>query len=511
MLILKKITSKIPLLHFTYLIDKVSHSKNEIWIIHQLNEYFSKNIPDKEKTETLKLLLNAVPKKILTTKDLKFLSSELTGFPAWIIERCEAETGNFIKALALLLHTSTDKLKLSISDWITDLSKTIPGNKNQIHKLIQKVSKCTLQEKIILLNLLTGTFKSPIPKLLTLKVIANQNQIPLEIAELRLYEMQSRAQIDYTKLKNAVKNENKKIPDSFPEIKLLDTKWGNKSMNPEAFAVYGKKEGIIAQLVKYDGSVYLWSVDGLILNKKFPEVIQHADLYSGNFKVMGQIIPQDHKTSIEALMGRMSKKNISKKDLAASPANFEIWQYIDHKINPEEFNRMTGFHSLEKINFKTWDDFYAIHKDCRRLGYTGLLIQKKDAKNQYLYKKASSFSTIAQLIYVVLDPMDKTGLKSLTFGLVNQNGDIVSIGSSEVYNKQVDIAEIIQFTRQNTIERFGPVRSVQPKLLFELYFEGISISNRRKSGLLLTNVVVNKKIIEKGVQSDTIEQLKKLL
>ena len=37
--------------------------------------------------------------------------------------------------------------------------------------------------------------------------------------------------------------------------------------------------------------------------------------------------------------------------------------------------------------------------------------------------------------------------------------------------------------RQNTLERFGPVRSVRPELVFELAFENIQLSSRHKSGI----------------------------
>jgi len=508
---LKKILKRITLRQFTHLIEKLSHPKNETWTIDQLNKFFGKNISDKEKTKTLKLLLNVSPKRIIGIKKLKSLSAELTGFPTWIIERSEAETGSFIRALALLLHNKSGHFELSISDWMADLSTTSPDNKDQLQALIQKISTCPLEEKTILLKLLTGTLKSPVSKLMIVKSIALHEQIPLEIAALRLYEMESGTQIDYAKLKNTVPKEIKKIPNSFPEIKSYEANLTDKPLDPETVSVYGKKEGIIAQLVKYDGNVYLWSADGLLLNDTFPEVIQYANSYFYDFKVMGQIIPNDHEISIEALIARMSKKNISKKDLEASPAHFEIWQYYGHNLNPQEFSKLTGFQSIEKINCETWDEFYFIHKDCRRLGYSGLLIQNKAHKHQYLYSKATAFSTFAYLIYVELDPLSKTGLKSLTFGLADKKGEIVSIANSDVYNEQIDVSEIIRFTKQNTIERFGPVRSVKPNLIFQLHFDGISTSKRRKSGLLLTNVVVQKKIKESHFKPGTLEELKKNL
>ncbi|HET7404320.1 MAG TPA: ATP-dependent DNA ligase, partial [Usitatibacter sp.] len=46
-----------------------------------------------------------------------------------------------------------------------------------------------------------------------------------------------------------------------------------------------------------------------------------------------------------------------------------------------------------------------------------------------------------------------------------------------------EIREVDAFIRRNTIERFGPVRTVKPELVFELGFEGIRRSSRHKSGI----------------------------
>ena len=48
-----------------------------------------------------------------------------------------------------------------------------------------------------------------------------------------------------------------------------------------------------------------------------------------------------------------------------------------------------------------------------------------------------------------------------------------------------EIVQVDRFVRQNTLEKFGPVRSVQPQLVFELGFEGIARSPRHKSGVAL--------------------------
>ena len=46
-----------------------------------------------------------------------------------------------------------------------------------------------------------------------------------------------------------------------------------------------------------------------------------------------------------------------------------------------------------------------------------------------------------------------------------------------------EITRVDRWIRQNTLERFGPVRAVTPQLVFEIAFEGIAASSRHKSGI----------------------------
>jgi DNA ligase-1 len=48
-----------------------------------------------------------------------------------------------------------------------------------------------------------------------------------------------------------------------------------------------------------------------------------------------------------------------------------------------------------------------------------------------------------------------------------------------------EILEVDRFVKSNTVDRFGPVRSVSPTLVFEIAFEGIQRSKRHKSGVAL--------------------------
>ena len=75
-----------------------------------------------------------------------------------------------------------------------------------------------------------------------------------------------------------------------------------------------------------------------------------------------------------------------------------------------------------------------------------------------------------------------------------------------------EMKEITTFVRNNTIETFGPVSSVNPKLVFELAFEGISNSTRHKSGIAVRFPRISRWRKDKNPEdADTLKHIKELL
>ena len=75
-----------------------------------------------------------------------------------------------------------------------------------------------------------------------------------------------------------------------------------------------------------------------------------------------------------------------------------------------------------------------------------------------------------------------------------------------------EIREVDRFVRQNTQEKFGPVRSVKPELVFELAFEGIQASSRHKSGLAVRFPRIARwRKDKRPADADTLENIRALL
>jgi DNA ligase-1 len=97
-----------------------------------------------------------------------------------------------------------------------------------------------------------------------------------------------------------------------------------------------------------------------------------------------------------------------------------------------------------------------------------------------------------------------------TFGLW-QDGQLVTFAKAYSGLTDAEMKEVDAFVKKNTLERFGPVRQVEPKLVFEIAFEGVSASTRHKSGVAVRFPrIVRWRRDKKAEEADSLEALKQM-
>jgi DNA ligase-1 len=126
--------------------------------------------------------------------------------------------------------------------------------------------------------------------------------------------------------------------------------------------------------------------------------------------------------------------------------------------------------------------------------------------------KVEPFSVDAVLIYAQPGHGKRSGLfTDYTFGV--WDGDkLVPFAKAYSGLTDAEIRQVDAFVRANTLEKFGPVRTVKPELVFELGFEGIQASTRHKSGIAVRFPrMLRWQTDKKPEDADTLEQVKALL
>jgi DNA ligase-1 len=94
-----------------------------------------------------------------------------------------------------------------------------------------------------------------------------------------------------------------------------------------------------------------------------------------------------------------------------------------------------------------------------------------------------------------------------TFGLWNGER-LVPVAKTDSGLSEEDMYEIELFAKEHTIDRFGPVRSLTPELVFTIAFDDVYSSSRHKSGVIVQNPRVVCRQHECAIQdADTLETI----
>ncbi len=503
---------------FAEFLDDISLVRDENARILCLKRYLKSEYQE-NKDDSLRLLLGYYPKKVIKSHELKLWASELTGYPKWLIDRSVNEVGNFIKGLALLLNSNqSEKINLSIGDWLLKISALVNGTEIEAKHFIKyHLCQATTSQRELILKLLSGTFKTPVSRKELVMVLSQLLNLDPSIVSLRLDACCDFGTITMTYLCKKLVHENLKIPSNFPKI-IAIAEPSKIAEEHKLWNTFGHCEGIEAQLIKYGSAVYLWTRESEIITQKFPEIISECKNVNADFVLYGKIVPKSNTQPLIGLKSRLDKKTPTKKELTNIKAVFVIWDILRYgNENPsdktrleEELVKLANIEFSKNIPFSSWDELETIHQKCRQNGFSGIILHNIGETGQYYFWKAKSYAIKAILMHVELDNLGISGIRAITFG-VFRNEEIVPIAKITPDPNLFKTKEIIEFIKENTIEKFGPVRTVKPLWVFELYFDSISLSSRRKSGVVLANPTIHRKIGENTNLADSLDLLKALL
>jgi DNA ligase-1 len=171
------------------------------------------------------------------------------------------------------------------------------------------------------------------------------------------------------------------------------------------------------------------------------------------------------------------------------------------------------------VNFKEWKELHDIRENSRAINSEGLMLKQKKSpyhtgrkKGDWWKWKVDPLTIDAVMIYAQKGSGRRSSkYTDYTFAVKKDDG-LVTVAKAYSGLTDKEITEISRWVNQNAIEKFGPVRTVKPELVFEIAFEGIALSNRHKSGVALRFPRIARWRKDKPVDDiDTIESVKQLI
>jgi DNA ligase-1 len=287
------------------------------------------------------------------------------------------------------------------------------------------------------------------------------------------------------------------------------------SITPELYLAEWKGDGIRVQTVAERGVRRLYSRTGDDISAAFPEVVAAMD-FDGT--IDGELligVPNDQTAVIgtfSELQQRLNRKTVTRSELLRYPAFIRTYDLlvegaadIRHAPLEERKRRLAGYmHNLDParfdlspvLEFADAAELEQMRSNPPNPVIEGLMLKRRDApyisgrpKGPWFKWKKDPNRVDAVLLYAQRGHGKRSGFYSdFTFG-VWRGEELVPVGKAYFGFTDVELKQLDKFVRDNTVERFGPVRSVRAEpgfgLVLEVAFEGLSRSSRHKSGVAM--------------------------
>ncbi|WP_339529051.1 ATP-dependent DNA ligase [Pseudomonas mucidolens] len=479
------------------------------------------------------------PRQLVPTRLLRDMATEASGIAPWLFEESYQSVGDLAETISLLLpespHTSDDGL----APWLEE--KLLPLRGLAPQELAERLPALWAQldqpSLMLCIKLITGSFRVGVSKLLVTRALAAMAGLDSKRVAQRL--------VGYTDLSNRPTAEGYRkliAPESSDEhaqrggqpypfflahalaqpAEQFDSLLGA----PQDWQVEWKWDGIRAQLVKREGRLWIWSRGEELVTERFPELHDLVHGLPDGTVIDGEIVvwkaqpgalleaAEPRVQPFAQLQQRIGRKTLSKKILEDAPVALLAYDLLEHQ--GEDWRNHTQAQRREQLEQvigacnqptliasalltgDSWQDLAEQREASRRLGVEGMMLKAREGlygvgrtKDMGVWWKwkVEPFSVDAVLIYAQRGHGRRASLYSdYTFAVWDGppgSGERTLVPFAKAYSGLTDeeMRKVDGIIRKTTVEKFGPVSSVTPSLVFELGFEGIALSKRHKSGI----------------------------
>lgn len=478
-------------------------------------------------------------KRLIGPRKLREWLAEATALPDWLVEETYQHVGDLAETISLLMEGDDQRQAVDgdLAEWIEQAIlglRRLEETEQRAHVLAHWRSlprpACFLYNK-----LLTGSLRVGVSRGLVERALASLGDLPRALIARRLIGEFEPTEAFFTALFDPEQREEREgqpypfflasplegEPDTLGDLREWLAEW--------------KWDGIRAQLIARPNGTWLWSRGEEPMNGRFPEVeAAAADL--PEVVLDGEILAWDTQVlPFSQMQRRIQRKTLGEKLLREVPVIFLAYDVLEYQ---QEDWRERPLHErrslLEKllakrddnairispaVNAADWPLLAEQRKESRERMVEGLMLKRLDSpyrsgrvRGDWWKWKIEPLTIDAVLLYAQPGHGRRANLYT-DYTLAVRDGEAY-VPIAKAYSGLTDqeIQKLDHWIRRNTVEKFGPVRSLKPEQVLEIAFEGIQPSPRHKSGIALRFPRIARWRHDKPVaEADTLEQVKELL
>lgn len=528
---------------FTELYTELEQTNKTNEKVEALKFYFEK-ADARDAAWALYFLSGRKPRQIVPSKKLREWAIEISEIPEWLFVESRDTVGDGAETIALLLPNNAEidetPLHLLVENRLLPLrgaDETV-----QFKEVLSSWRSMNYSQRLVYNKLITGSFRVGVSQLLVTRALSQINEVPTDIIAHRLMGDWQPTEEFYEKVVSPEMDADEKpIARPFPfhlahQIDFPLEKLGAIS----EWQAEWKWDGIRVQIIKREDKVFLWSRGEDLITERFPEIAEAAAELPNGTVLDGEILPwrEENVLPFTELQRRIGRKNISAKMLAEVPVIVQIYDVLEfagEDIRAEEFGKRrkilekvarsfaaeTGkiFRLTEVVKAESWEDLTVKREDSRSRKVEGLMLKQLNSpyrvgrhRGDWWKWKIDPLTIDAVLLYAQKGTGKRANLFTDYTFAVWRDGELVPFAKAYSGLTDKEIRKVDKFVRENTKETFGPVRSVAPKLVFELAFEAIQKSSRHKSGVAVRFPRILRWRDDKTVEeADKLEAIHRLL
>ena len=536
--------------------------------------YFS-SAPAADAAWAVYFLIGRRLKRLVAGRAIGQWTVAATGLSEWLLSECYAVVGDGAETATLMLDQlpAAAAEPLSLADWVENRILPLRDLEaaDQQRRVIAWVRELDRWERFTFLKMVTGELRLGVSQTLVVRALAGVAALPATTIAARLMgEWTPTAEWYMRLVAPEVTDDDLSRPFPFCLASPLEGTVTSISLQEllgprEDWQVEWKWDGIRAQIVKRAGHSHLWSRGEELITLRFPEVVAAAQALADGTVLDGEILAfrGDRPLPFSSLQQRIGReRNVSRtaRDVPVVFMAYDVLEYAGADVRSEPLSRrrellqsivtlaqtsapqspapqradlLLPFEEGEDaaptrndavrvspvIDAATWDDLAKVRDGSRELGVEGLMIKRRASpytvgrrRGDWWKWKIDPYTIDAVLIYAQPGSGKRASLLSdYTFG-VWHNGELVPIAKAYSGLTNEEIGEVDRWIRRHTVERFGPVRHVEPVHVFELGFEAIARSSRHRSGVAVRFPRMLRWRKDKTAsEADTLEALSALL
>jgi DNA ligase-1 len=494
--------------------------------------------PDADAAWAVFFLAGGRPRQVVPTALVRRVAREDAGLPDWLFDASYQAAGDLAETIALVLppprRASDEPLAPGTAPGRLPLRRQPP--EPQAAALREAFDELDTAGRFLLVKLIGGGFRVGVGRLLVQRAIAELAGLdPKEVALRMMGWTDARAAPDAARWRALIAPHAAATDAGRPYPFFLAHPLQG---DPAALGPVGdwiaewKYDGVRAQIVRRAGQAWVWSRGEELVGDRFAEVVEFARRLPDGCVLDGELLAwrdgEDRPAPFALLQRRLNRRTITRRLLAELPVRFLAFDLleldgVDWRARPQHARRVAleaivpAAHRAPRLDAADWAALAARRGQARALGVEGLMLKQRDARygqgrtrsdGVWWKWKLDPMRVDAVLVHAQAGHGRRAGVYTdYGFALWNraprdaaeaaavvdaiarraapdpQGLQLVPFAKAYSGLSDAEFLAVDREIRAHTLDKFGPVRSVRPTLVFEIGFEGVQPSARHRSGL----------------------------